>query len=216
MSKHLEREMSRLERQMLALSAVVEENLLLALKSLKARDVRGAENVVKRDSEVDAIEVELEEECLKILALYQPVATDLRSIVSILKINNDLERVGDLAVAIARSSIRLGSIDPVPIPSQIERMGELTLTMFRECLHAFVRLDGVLARTVVENDQKVDDLRREVRELVEQTVRREGEKTAAFINILRIAESLERVGDHASNIAEDIIYMLEGGIVRHK
>jgi phosphate transport system protein len=160
--------------------------------------------------------VQLEEECLKILALHQPVAGDLRVVVSILKINSDLERVGDYAVTIAESARALCSLPHVEIPDQLSLLADTALGMLKEALDSFVRLNRVGARHVCQQDPSVDNAHRAVYEQVKVSVARDPENVEPGLHVLRISHALERVGDHATNIAEDVIYMVEGGIVRHR
>jgi phosphate transport system protein len=215
MSKILEREMRRLEQEILRLSAVVEENVLLAMQALERRDAAQAGSVLKKDKDVDRIEVQLEEECLKILALHQPVANDLRAIVSCLKINNDLERVGDLAVTIARRAEKLCELPDVPLPANLTEMGAGALRIFGQSIDCFVKQDRKLAETVCRDDETVDEMHRVIQDAIKDMIREQPEVLEQALHLLRVARALERIGDHATNIAEDVIYMLEGNIVRH-
>lgn len=211
-----EREMRRLQREMLTLSALVEENVLLSIRAVQQRDSALAEQVLARDSEIDQREVQLEEECLKILALHQPVAGDLRILIAVLKINNDLERVGDLAVTVARCARRLAALPAVELPEDLTALASGALGLFGRCLDAFTRVDVASAREVRDGDRAVDEIcDRICRGLVER-VRANPEQAEQAMSLFRIARSLERIGDHAKNIAEDVVYMLEGGIVRHR
>jgi phosphate transport system protein len=216
MAKIFERELKQLEHRMTALSARVEENVQLAIRAVKTQDLPLALRIIADDESVDAEEVELEEECLKILALHQPVASDLRVVVSILKINNDLERVGDCAVTIAESACRLCEAPAIPVPDQLGVLADAALDMLKEALDAFVQLNGQGARRVRRADDDVDDAHRSVYEHVKTGMRRDSSRVEAALHVLRISHALERVGDHATNIAEDVIYMVEGGIVRHR
>jgi len=216
MAKIFERELKHLEQRMTALSARVEENVQLAIKAVKTQDLPLAIRIIADDEAVDAEEVALEEECLKILALHQPVASDLRVVVSILKINNDLERVGDCAVTIAESACRLCEASTVRMPDQLGVLAGAALDMLKEALDAFVRLDGQGARQVCQADQNVDNAHRSVYEHVKTGMLCDSSSVDAALHVLRISHALERVGDHATNIAEDVIYMVEGGIVRHR
>jgi phosphate transport system protein len=211
-----EREMRRLEREMLTLSALVEENVLLSLQAVQERNSVLAEQVLARDSEIDDREVLLEEECLKIMALHQPVAGDLRTLVAVLKINNDLERVGDLAVTIARCARRLSALPPVELPADLKELGTGALGLFGRCLDCFTRGDVAGAREVRDGDRGVDEVCERICRGLVETVRAQPEQAEQAMSLFRIARSLERIGDHAKNIAEDVIYMLEGGIVRHR
>ena len=215
MSIYLRRELNRVEKNLLELSGLVEEHIVRAVKAFEEHDPRLAEKIRDADAEVDRAEVDLEEECLKILALYQPVANDLRFVVSALKINNDLERVGDLASTIAKRAVDLSRFSPVEAPSSLRNMAEAVTTMLRESLDAFVRLDREKATDICALDQKVDALEVDVREYVKNAIREGNGSADVFLDIFRISRALERVGDHATNIAEDVVYLLDGEIVRH-
>jgi phosphate transport system protein len=215
MSKHLEHELDKLERQLLALGALVEEHMHGALKAFETRDVALAEKVIAADEKVDEMEVELEEECLKILALYQPVAIDLRFIISALKINNDLERVGDLATGIAKRARRVAQLPPIEIPFDFREMAERALGLLRLSLDSFVKMDTRLANEVRLLDREIDKRNREVEQYVMEAVKKEPTQEEVLFQLVLISRALERIGDHATNIAEDIIYMLEGEIIRH-
>ena len=176
-----------------------------------------AERVIDGDADVDRREVELEEECLKALALHQPVASDLRFVTACLKIDNDLERIGDLAVNIAGRVISLcARSSGLTTPAGIERMLEVTARMLKECIDSFVRGDAVLARQVCATDDEVDRLnRRIISDLLEQMHRDDGTIEDA-LDLISISKALERIADHATNIAEDVVYLVEGDIVRHR
>ncbi len=213
--KHLRREIEKLKKQILTLSAVVEENVYKAVRSLEERDVSLAEEVIACDSRIDQMEVDVEEECLKVLALYQPVAVDLRFIISILKINNDLERVGDLAVNIAERSCFLSTREKPEIPLDFPKMVEKTRTMLRKSLDALVNRDAKLAHEVLTADDEVDAINREMYVKIQEEIRESPDQLESLIHLLSCSRHLERIADHATNVAEDVIYMTEGEIVRH-
>src|SRR5437870_10525004 len=156
MSKHLQRDLENLQRDLLALAASVEEAIHTATHALQERDAVIAQNVIEGDTEIDQEENRVEEECLKILALHQPVAVDLRRITAALKINTDLERMGDLAEDIAERALQLSQPPFIPIPPKLQRMTDLTTSMVRQSLDAFVNLDARLARRVCRLDDEVD------------------------------------------------------------
>jgi phosphate transport system protein len=216
MSRLLKDELKALENALLSLSALVEEALLRALKAVETRDAVLAAKVEEEDAVIDAAEVHLEEECLKILALHQPVAIDLRLIVSTLKINNDLERVGDRAVTIARVAAHLASHDPVDIPPELRNMTEKVWRMYRNSIDSMVKMESNLARSVIAADSEVDAMNNAVGAYVMQRCRERPQQLETYMFLLRASRSLERIGDHATNIAEDVIYMLDGEIVRHQ
>lgn len=215
MSIHLQREIDALKKRLLSISALVEDQVDCALQAVAARDADQAATVEERDLEVDRREVELEEECLKTLALHQPVAIDLRRVIAILKINSDLERIGDLAVNIAHKAATLSAGSPLGLPFDLPRMWEMTRGMFRDSLKAFIQLDLRLARNVCARDNQVDEMKHEARHEAERLVRAQPAKLHEILSVLAIARNLERIADHATNIAEDVIYLIDGQIVRH-
>lgn len=216
MAIHLQREIERLKKQILTLSAVVEGNVQKAVKAISDRDERLAHRVIDRDFDIDQMEVEVEEECLKILALHQPVAIDLRFIIAVLKINNDLERIGDLAVNIAERAIYLSARQAINVPFDLPRMAALTQTMLHRALDALVNLDTGLASSVCAADDEVDSMNRAMYAQVEIEIGLHPDQIDGLINLLAVSRQLERIGDHATNIAQDVIYMIEGQIVRHR
>jgi len=216
MAVHLQREIDRVKKSILALCAIVEDQVQSAVRALLDRDVDLARSVEERDDEIDRREVEIEEECLKILALHQPVAIDLRFIIAALKINNDLERIGDLAVNIARKAESFAGESEMPIAYNIAGMWEKTQAMLRDSLDALVNLDGRLAAEVCRRDDEVDRIKREIRVGVEEQIRREPDKVRPLMRLLAVSRNLERIADCATNICEDVIYMSEGRIIRHR
>ncbi len=217
MTRHFERDMMRLERELLAIAGMVEEAVLLAVRALIEHKVELAQQVIAGDRAIDLKEVELEEDGLKILALHRPVAVDLRFIVAALKVNNDLERIGDMAVNIAERTTELGARPSTS--DRIERiraMSEQVLKMVRTSLNALVRHDAVLARTVRQQDDAVDDHHRKMYDEMEQAVRANPETASEALRHLSVSRNLERIADLATNIAEDVIFMVEGDVVRHR
>lgn len=209
-------EVERVKKSILALSAQVEENVILAVKALRERDAKLAKQVRDSDAEIDAAEVEVEEEALKILALHQPVAMDLRFLTTVLKINNDLERIGDLAANIAKRARKIAKQPVLPMPEELHQMAASSRDMVRDSLTAFVNLDSDKAREVCKADDEVDKLCKRVFAFVEDQVRKNPDHTGYYLNMLTASRNLERIADHATNIAEDIIYLVEGQIVRHQ
>jgi phosphate transport system protein len=216
MSKHIHREIVTLKKEILTLGAAAEEILYKAMKSLEERDRALAEQVMKEDADIDTMEVEIEENCLKVLALHQPVAGDLRLIIAILKINNDLERVGDLAVNIAERSAFLTTKEKVEIPSDFMKMSEIARDMLKKSLDALVTEDSALAHKICGMDDVVDALNREMYMLVQAGIKKDLSKMESLIHLLSVSRHLERVADLATNVAEDVIYMIDGEIVRHR
>ena len=217
MSSHLHREIESLKKMILALSAVVEQSVHRAVKALEERDSELARRVIRDDDEqIDQAEVDVEEECLKLLALYQPVATDLRFIIAVLKINNDLERVGDTAVNIAERANFLAGQAPLEIPPIILEMSERAQSMLRRSLDALVNMDASLAGEIFAEDDAVDDLNRQIYADVQARIPEHPDELERLMHLLGVARHLERIADHATNIAEDVIYMVKGEIIRHK
>ena len=215
MGAHLQREIDRLKKQVLSLCSLVEGQVEKALRAVMDRDEALAEEVERDDLEIDHREIEVEEECLKTLALHQPVAIDLRFIVAAMKINNDLERIGDLAVNIAHKAITFACGQPMEIPFDLAGMWEKTQAMLRDSLDCLVNLDPALANAVCARDNEVDALKRAIRLKAEEMIRKNPERAPTLLTLVAVSRNLERIADHASNIAEDVIYMVEGRIVRH-
>jgi phosphate transport system protein len=216
MPVRLQKELERLKKRILSLGAMVEEHVDMATKCVERKDVALAEKVIKADLKVDEQEVEIEEECLKLLALHQPVAVDLRFITAVIKINNDLERIGDEAVNIAERVIFISTRPPVPVSFDYKAMSEKTRLMLKNSLDALVNLDGDLAQEVCLKDDEVDQINSEIYEHVNQAILENPDKGGYLINLFSIARYLERIADHATNIAEEVIYLIEGVIQRHR
>jgi phosphate transport system protein len=216
MGKHLERDLEGLQRAIVAQAIAVEGAIDRAVRALQGGEDTLAREVVAGDAAIDEQENRIEEECLKMLALHQPVAADLRRIAAVLKMNNDLERMADLAVDIAERAICLAELPPVPRPGQLQRMADLTSAMVRQALECFINLDTHLARRVCRQDDEVDRCNAEIiRELI-QTMRGSAEAIEPCLSWFSATRHLERIADHATNIAEDVIYLVEGEIVRHR
>lgn len=216
MTRHIERQLAQLKERILRIGTLVEEAIAKSITALINRDTNLAQRVTANDVEIDRMEVEVEEECLKILALYQPVAADLRLVVSVLKINNDLERIGDLAKNIAKRVSQLAQAGVVELPDEIRTMATLAQEMVRESLEAVVNGDPALARRVREEDDAVDESRQRVRKMVLAGIKSEPERVESLLRINSVSKHIERIADMATNIAEDVIYMVEGDIVRHR
>jgi phosphate transport system protein len=216
MAVHLEREIEKLKRNILSLSALVEESVRNAVKSIEDRDAELAEKVIEDDLRVDRAEIEVEEDCLKILALYQPVAIDLRFVIAVIKINNDLERIGDLSVNIAERAVDLAQQKRTSIPFDFTDMSHKAQTMLKKSLDALVNMDTTLAHDVRMSDDEVDAIHRRMYAEVENSIRRDPDRAESLIELMGVSQNLERIADHATNIAEDVIYMIDGEIVRHR
>ena len=216
MTVHMKREIDRLKQMLMSLCEVVEKNLRRAVESIRQRDAKLAKTVIDMDVEIDHLEVDMEEECLKILALYQPVAIDLRFIITALKINNDLERIGDLAVNLAEHSTFLAGRPETNVPFDFDAMIEKTELMLRKSLDALVKMDSKLAYEVCAADDEIDAMDRQMQLIAQDAVHTYPDQTECLMHLRSASSHLERVADHATNIAEDVIYMIEGRIVRHK
>ena len=216
MAKHLEFELDELQKKILSLATLVEEQVRTAVGCVEKKDATAAYKIIENDGIIDNREIEVEEDCLKILALYQPVAVDLRFIIAVLKINNDLERIGDLAANIADRAIPLSESPFFTFISKLPLMCEKALTMLQQCLDAFFRMDSTAAYVVCRSDHEVDALYLEMVEVVKRGIEGATDRINEYILVLSVARSIERIADHATNIAEDVIYMLEGDIVRHR
>jgi phosphate transport system protein len=216
MTIHLIREVEHLKKMLLELSALVEDSVWQAVKAIEKRDAALANQVIDADTAIDQVEVEIEEECLKVLALHQPVASDLRFLVAVLKMNNDLERIGDLAVNIAERAAYLATQTRMTAPFDFPAMVEKARRMLKNSLDALVNEDVNLAREVCAADDEVDALNRKMYELVEKEGQENPQDLNGLLHLLSTSRHLERIADLATNIAEDVIYMATGEIVRHR
>lgn len=211
----LRRKIEILNSLLLTVGAQVEESVRLAVKAIERRDADLAAKVIDGDSEIDRQEVDLEEECLEILALHQPVAVDLRHIIAVLKINKDLERAGDLAVNIAETAVHLSSRPRMNIPRDYFIMAQKTQDMLRSSLDAFVNMSAETAYEVLSEDDAVDLMKHALHRQFEERVEEELDSLPSLIHLFLVSRHLERIADLATNVAEEVIYMLTGQIVRH-
>jgi len=216
MAEHLQKEIESLKKKLLALSATVETAVRDATLSIEKRDADLAQSIIENDIDIDGMEVEVEEDCLKILALHQPVAIDLRFIVTVLKINSDLERIGDLAVNIAERSVFLANRPGVGMSTELVQMARPAQSMLKQSLDALINHDADLAHKVCASDDIVDGMNRRMYLTVQEAILRNPEQISSLIHLLSASRHLERIADHTTNIAEDVIYMIEGRIVRHR
>jgi len=215
MAKQLPRQLDGLKKKILFVGTLVEEAIAKAISAMINRDANLANSVIEADAEIDRMEVDVEEECLKILALYQPVAADLRFVVAVLKINNDMERMGDLARNIAKRVVFLANCDRFDLPVDFRGMASRAKSMVKLSLDALVNSDSALAQSVREADDEVDALRRSIEEQIKEQITNHIERADCLMALSSVARHLERIADMATNIAEDVIYMVEGEIVRH-
>ncbi len=215
MSYHLQKEIASLKEKIIYMGTEVEDRVYQATVSLINRNEKMAQAVLTGDHNIDLLEVTIEEDCLKLLALHQPVANDLRFIISVLKINSDLERVGDLAVGIAERSLFLIDQPSIAIPFDMSAMMNTVESMLTRSIEALVNQDVQKAYRVRAEDDRVDAMNREMYALVTSEIPKHPEHINILLQNLSISRHLERIADHASNIAEDVIYMVNAEIVRH-
>ena len=216
MTQHLRREIDNLKKRILYMGAEVEESVRKAVEALVMRDTQAAQHVIDADEPINHLEVEIEEDCLKILALHQPVAVDLRYVIAVLKINNDLERIGDLAVNIAERAVFLATRPPLDLPLDFRGMADAAQLMLKRSLDGLVESDTRIARQVRASDDEVDAMNSRMYEVIEGHLPDHPEHIPELIHLVSVSRHLERIADQATNIAEDVIYMVEGEIVRHQ
>jgi len=216
MKEKFQQLLENIKKDLIFLANEVEHNIRQSIKALEKQDVELAKRVVARDNEVDRMEVKIEDQILTLLALQQPVAIDLRFIVGGLKMNNDLERIGDHAVNIAKTVIQLAKKPMLSIAASLPEMNEISCKMLHDSVSAFIHQDAELARKVCSTDDLVDDFYdRIVRETIE-LVKNDSKMLEQGFAMVRIARSLERVADLSTNIGEDVVFMKEAKIIRHQ
>jgi len=213
--RHFQEELEALQGRLLEMGGLAEERVSAAVQSLVSRDIAAIERVLYGDEPINALHVEIDNRCFKLFALHQPMATDLRAIVSAVKINTDLERVGDLAVNIAEAAKRYATHPPVKKLIDIPQMGDIAQEMLHDALDAFVRRDTVLAQAVLNEDDRLDGLKTQIfRELLDYMLK-DPTTVEPALDLILVSRHLERIGDHATNIAEDVIFMVSALDVRH-
>jgi phosphate transport system protein len=200
---------------LIALSAKVEESVRLSIQALEEKDKELAKKLYELDAEIDEKEIEIEEECLKIFALHQPVAIDLRYLVAVLKINNDLERIGDLALNIAKHAIHIMDTKKTVKGFQFHLITQKVQEMLKNSLDALINLSPDIAYRVLATDDQVDDMNKEINLQISEEIKQKPDQLDVLIHHIHIARHLERIADHTTNIAEDIIYLTKGDIIRH-
>lgn len=215
MGKHLRRDLDHLKKDLLIIGSMVEEITNKAIVALVSRRKDLAEQVIQGDEEIDLKEVELEEDCLKILALHQPVAADLRFIITALKVNNDLERMGDLAVNIAERAVFLAGHKPIEVPLDFGRMVDGVRAMVRQSLDSLIKKDTKLAREVLALDDEIDSMHRGMYDVLQDVICTDPETTRRATQLISASRHLERIADLATNIAEDVVFMVDGELIRH-
>ena len=213
--RHFQEELEQLKRRLLEMGGLAEEHVRLAIKGLVERDQALTDRVLRGDAPLNALHIEIDSRSFTLLALHQPMAADLRTIVAAVKINTDLERVGDLAVNIAEAATRYATHPPVKKLIDIPRMATIAQSMLRDALDAFVRRDTALAQRVLDEDDKLDDLKTQIfRELLTYMLQ-DPTTIEPALDLILISRHLERIGDHATNIAEDVIFIVSARDVRH-
>jgi phosphate transport system protein len=216
MTRHFHHDLEHLHDSVLSLSAVIEEMIARAGRALCQADMDVLAELRATDAAIDTREVQIEEECLTMLALHQPVAIDLRRITTVLKINNDLERIGDLAVKIAERAQGLHQTPGFPLPARLEPMLETAVAMVHEALNCFVDMDDAAARSICQRDEEVNQLNQRVIAELIQLMKHQPDLVEPAMHCFSATRHLERIADHATNIAEDVIYLVHGEIVRHR
>lgn len=215
MSLHFLREISRLNKHLIELADTIEEQVSSSVQALSDQDQLKAQRVVDADEDVDKAEIEMEEDCLKLLALHQPVANDLRQIISVLKINIGLERIGDHAVIIAEEAINLTKLPAVKIPEGIFELSREAKMMLKKSLLAFVERDLQVTKDVLYLGRSIEQLAEDILHSQLALIKKKPEEVEQRVSIIKVSRQLQRVADHATNIAEDIIFSMSGDIIRH-
>jgi phosphate transport system protein len=214
-ARHFEDELTQLQERLLVMGGLAEERVRMAITGVVRRDAETIERVITGDEPVNRLHLEIDERAFRLLALHQPMARDLRAIVAAIKINTDLERVGDLAVNIAEAANRYLRHPPVKPLIDIPRMSEIAQHMLRDALDAFVRRDMTLAHAVLDRDDELDSLKTQVfRELLTYMLQ-DPVTIEPALDLILVSRHLERVGDHATNIAEDVIFIVSARDIRH-
>ena len=213
---HLHRDLERISRKALEVGALVEESVNKAIQAVMSLRTDLADGVIAQDRVIDEAEVQLEEDVLKALALHQPVATDLRYLICVLKLNNDLERMGDLAVTMAERAKDLVGTERLPVTLDFHAMSETVSRMVRGCLDALVKHSAAEARRVLAMDDEVDDHHKRVYLALTHLMREEPRTVGRAVSNLSVSRCLERIADLATNVAEDVIFLVEGNVVRHQ
>ncbi len=213
--RHFQEELEHLKTRLLEMGGLAEDRVRAAVESLVSRDIGMVDEVLAGDGPINQLHIEIDSRCFTLLALHQPMAVDLRAIVAAVKINTDLERVGDLAINIAEATTRYLKHPPVKELIDIPRMASIAQTMLRDALDAYVRRDADMAQAVLNEDDALDALKTQVfRELLTYMLS-DPSKIEPALDLILISRHLERIGDHATNVAEDVIFMVTARDVRH-
>ena len=216
MERHFDEDLKALKERILRMGSLAEEMFQKAVKALFDRSDALAQEVFELEKEVNQLHVEVDDRCLKLFALHQPMAIDLRTITAVLRINNDLERIGDQAVNIGQTCYyHLFKETPVPQASMVQRMADISQKMLKDSLDAFSTKNVDLAKDVMAMDEKEDELKREAITRLIELVKGDPDHAVQFVDLILLAKNIERIGDHATNIAEDVIFMVLGKDIRH-
>lgn len=205
-----------LKTNLIKMASFAEEAIVDSIRAVLQRDKQLAQQVIAKEQRINALEIEIDDAVIDILALQQPVATDLRFILAASKINNDLERIGDHAVNIAESAIKCADHPPVKPLIDIPQMAEITKTMLRDAIDGFIQINPDLARKVLNSDDAIDDLNRKVVDDLVEIMQKSPDTITEALELIRISRNLERVADLATNIAEEVIFMAEALVVKHR
>ncbi len=216
MQRHFVQELEMLKTNLIKMASFAEEAIVDSIRAVLQRDKQLAEQVIAREQRINALEIEIDDAVIDILALQQPVATDLRFILAALKINNDLERIGDHAVNIAESAIKCADHPPVKPLIDIPQMADITKAMLRDAIDGFIQINPELARTVLNSDDAIDDLNRKIVNDLVEIMQKSPDTISEALELIRISRNLERVADLATNIAEEVIFMAEARVVKHR
>lgn len=215
MTVHMQLDLSELHRELLAMCGQVENMIHRAVDQLSAPDYEITRQLIQEDNDIDRWDVRIEDHCLKVLALYQPVAIDLRRITTVMKVASELERVADLAVSVSERACGLLNAPQVAVPDRLKTMAQRAIDMLHKSIDCYVDFNSDLAREVCEEDDEIDNMNEQlIRELIDQ-MHRFPDKIDALLHLFSAVRTIERVADHATNIAEDIVYLVEGKIIRH-
>ncbi|MEW5768264.1 MAG: phosphate signaling complex protein PhoU [bacterium] len=215
MERHFDEELNSLKEQLLMMGGLVEAMVNQAIKALVVRDASLVEEVIKKEEEVNKLHLNIDELCLQLIALRQPLAIDLRFILASSRIISDMERMGDLAINITENTLELLKVPPLKPLIDLPRMAEITQKMVKDCLEAFIRKDTLLAQTVIDKDDEVDGLKDQIfRELLTYMLADAGAIKRA-LELILVSRHLERIADHATNVAEDVIFLVKGKDIRH-
>lgn len=216
MHRNFHREIDKLQQKLLTMGSMVEDRVRKACSVIESKDIKLSKKIIQTDWEIDEMEIEIEEECLKIMALYQPVAKDLRFLVTVIKINNEMERIGDYAVQIAKRVKRLSTFGSPAFSYNFQEMTDKVMRELRMSIDALVDRDVQIAKQIFSLDQEINDLRSEAYKMIIAEMGSTPDDSTSLLNLYLVVRHLERIADRATNIAEDVIYMVEGEIVRKK